>query len=190
MLKRLDALPPSLVDHVEFLDCRGKPLDSITTISAAPATTAQSWNLFSYFWSSGSHPGAIEPSPAPAAVPTSDKESAREFGAKLQLPEIFRMLRSAHEACVDAAFLSLLSAVENQMAVFQPGVRDASHDTCLFLTEILGYVAVTNLQKLGNLQRYFAFLNALIAVAPRPSRLLECGVTDLMRVAIQVTCDV
>jgi hypothetical protein len=185
VLKRLDALPLSLVDHVEFLDCRGKPLDSITDVNPAPSSTAQSWNLLSYFWSSGGPSVAIENSPVPAASPPSTKDSAREFGSQLQLPDIFRMLRSAHEACVEAAFHSLLTAAENQLAVIQPSTREAALETCLFLTEIMGFVALTNLEKLGSLQRYLEFLKSLISVAPRPSSLLERAVTDLMRVAVQ-----
>ncbi len=185
VLKRLDALPLSLVDRVEFLDCRGRPLDSIADAKPAPATAAQSWNLLSYFWSSGASPSVME-SPSTQAPPSATgKDSAIEFGTQLQLPDIFRMLRSAHEACVDAAFLSLLSAAENHVADIQSGARGKAHDVCLFLTEILGFVVLTNLEKLGNIQRYLEYLKLLIAQAPRPSSLLECAVTDLMRIALQ-----
>ncbi len=184
VLKRLDALPLSLVDRVEFLDCRGKPLDSIAATKPAPTTAAQSWNLLSYFWSSGAS-GVMESSSSLAPPTAAGKDFAIEFGSQLQFPDIFRMLRSAHEACVEAAFLALLSAGENQLAVLQSSARETAHDTCLFLTEIMGYVATTNLEKLGNLQRYLEYLKSLIAAAPRPSSLLECAVTDLMRVALQ-----
>ncbi len=186
VLKRLDALPLTLVDHVEILDCRGRPLDSITIVNTAPASAAQSWNLLSYFWSSGAaSTSAIEASPSPANASQTGKDSAREFGSQLQLPDIFRMLRSAHEACVEAAFHALLTAAENQLTVAQSGARDSAHDTCLFLTEIMGYVAMTNLEKLGSLQRYLEYLKSVITVAPRPSSLLERAVNDLVRVAVQ-----
>ena len=188
VLKRLDALPLSLVEHVEFLDCRGRPLDSVPDVNPTPATAAQSWNLLSYFWASGAPTSVMETSSTtvPAAASVKDgKDSAREFGSQLQLPDIFRMLRSAHEASVEAAFLSLLSAAENQLAAIQPNARDGASDSTLFLTEILGYVAITNLEKMGNLQRYFEYLKSVIAGSPRPCALLECAVTDLMRVAVQ-----
>ncbi len=186
VLKRLDALPLTLVDHVEILDCRGRPLDSITIVKPAPASTAQSWNLLSYFWSSSAGSTSVsEASPSPANASQSGKDSAREFGSQLQLPDIFRMLRSAHEACVEAAFHALLTAAENQLTVAQCGARDSAHDTCLFLTEIMGYVAMTNLEKLGSLQRYLEYLKSVVAVAPRPSSLLERAVSDVVRVAVQ-----
>jgi hypothetical protein len=185
VLKRLEALPPSLVDHVEFLDCRGRPLDSIATVNPAPVTQAQSWNLLSYFWSSGPPLAAADASPLPTTTASSAKDSAREFGSQLQLPDIFRMLRSAHEACVEAAFHSLLTAAENQLAAVHTSTRDATHEVCLLLTEVMGYVATTNLEKLGSLQRYFEFLKSVIAVAPRPSALLERAVSDIMSVAVQ-----
>jgi hypothetical protein len=184
VLKRLDALPLPLVDRSQFLDCRGLPLDSIAAAKPAPASTTQSWNLLSYFWSSGAS-GVKESSATPAPAAAAGKDFAVEFGSQLQFPDIFRMLRSAHEACVEAAFLSLLSAGENQLAVLQSSARHSAHDTCLFLTEILGYVVMTNIEKLGNLQRYLDYVKSLIAAAPRPSSLLECAVTDLMRVAIK-----